>query len=349
MVVRFCTQSGYCPRCHKRVRSRHPDQLSEATGAAGVSVGPRAKALAAELKHRLGIPYRKITDLYRTAFGLEVTASGLCQADGRLAEKAQPIYQQLVEAVRCAAAVHVDETGWRIGVLSSWLWVFTSQHITVYIIDQRRSHEVVVEILGRKFAGVLVSDCFLAYDHKELRWWLKQKCFAHFLKELRKLEGEKSRGAVRFPRALAGVLREALALREERSSLDASTFRAKVQEVEGKLDTLIAASRKFSDADNARFAKRLRKQRPHLLRFLEMAGVEATNNRAERALRPAVIVRKTGGCNKTAAGARTHAVLSSLLVTLQQQGREVLEYLPAVLTAQGQPPKLLATQAFDTS
>lgn len=349
VLTRFRTESGYCPCCRKRVRSRHPQQVSSATGAAGVSVGPRAKALAADLKHRLGIPYGKIADLFETAFGLDVTAGGLCQADERLAAKAEPIYQELVEAIRQAAVVHADETGWRIGVLSAWLWVFTNQTLTVYTIDERRSHEVAVEILGRKFPGVLVADCFRAYDHQALAAWLQQKCFAHFLRELSKLAREKTRGAVRFPRELAALLREALALREEQPKLEAATFTAKVQRLKAELDALIAEKRRFTDPDNARFAKRLRKQRRHLLRFLQIEGVEATNNRAERALRPAVIVRKTGGCNKTARGARTHAVLASVLQTLKQRRGGALDYLASVLTAPGEPPKLLSPPVFDTS
>lgn len=349
VIKRFVTESGYCPRCCRRVRSRHPEQVSEATGAACVSLGPRAKALAVDLKHRLGIPYRKIADLFQTAFGLEVTASGLCQADERLAERAEPVYRELVEAIRCSAAVYADETGWRMGVLSAWLWVFTSQRITVYTIQERRSHEVVVEVLGRRFLGVLVSDCFLAYDHQALSDWLKQKCLAHLLRDLSKLEREKTRGAVRFARELLAVLREALALREQQPALEPTTFEAQQAELEAKLDALISPQRQLTDPDNARLAKRLRKQRKHLLRFLEVKGVEATNNRAERALRPAVIVRKTGGCNKTARGARTHAVLASLLVTLKQQGREVLDYLGSVLTAPAEPPKLLAAPEFDSS
>jgi transposase len=342
VITRFRTESGYCPRCRKRVRSRHPRQGSSATGAAGVSLGPRARALAADLKHRLGIPYRKIADLLETAFGVEVTAGGLCQADERLAEKAEPVYQELVEAIREAAVVHADETGWRIGVLSAWLWVFTNQTLTVYTIDKHRSHEVVVEILGRAFAGVLVADCFVAYDHQALADWLQQKCFAHFLREFSRLAREKRRGAVRFPRQVAALLREALRLREERTELDRATFEARCEELEAKLDALIAPTRRFTDPDNARLAKRLRKQRPYLLTFLRVEGVEATNNRAERALRPAVIVRKTGGCNKTERGARTHAVLASLLVTLKQQGREALDYLASILTATAEPPRLLA-------
>jgi len=208
---------------------------------------------------------------------------------------------------------------------------------------------VVVEILGRQFAGVLVADCFLAYDHQALAEWLQQKGFAHFLRELAKLAREKTRGTVRFPRERAQVLREALALRDEQPKLEAATFAAKVQQLEAKLEALIAEGRRFTDPDNARLAKRLRKQRRHLLRFLPVEGVEATNNRAERALRPAVMVRKTGGCNKTHRGARTHAVLASVLETLKQQGREAVDYLASVLTAPGEPPKLFSPPVFDTS
>lgn len=309
-----------------------------------MSLGPRAKALATDLKHRLGIPYRKIADLFQTAFGLKVSAGGLCQANEWLAERAEPVYGELVEAIRRCAAVNTDETGWRIGVLSAWLWVFTSRTITVYTIDERRSHEVVVEVLGKEFRGVLISDCFAAYDHRALSQWLKQKCFAHFLKELAKLEREKKGGAVRFPRELLAVLREALELGEERAKPDRETFTARRRQLEAKLDALIAEGRRFSDPDNARLAKRLRKQREHLFTFLEMEGVEATNNRAERALRPAVVVRKMGGCNRTARGARTHAVLASLLVTAKQQGRDPLDYLVEVLTARDKLPSLLQQQ-----
>ena len=114
---------------------------------------------------------------------------------------AKPMYRELVEAIRQSAAVYADGTGWRIGVLSAWLWVFTSQRVTVYTTGDR-SHEVVVDILGRRFRGVLVSDCFTAYDAQALEGWLKRKCFAHILREGSRLEREKTRGAVRFPREL---------------------------------------------------------------------------------------------------------------------------------------------------
>jgi transposase len=144
---------------------------------------------------------------------------------------------------------------------------------------------------------------------------------------------------VRFPRELLAVLREAQKLREERGKLTPEAFAARRRELEERLDALIAEGRRFSDPDNARLAKRLRKQRKHLLTFLDVEGVEPTNNRAERALRPAVVVRKTGGCNRTARGARTHAVLASLLATAKQHGRNPVEYLVELkLSGEGRVP-----------
>jgi len=110
------------------------------------------------------------------AWGLEVTASGLCQADERLAEKAEPVYQELVEALRDSVAVHADETGWRVGGQGAGLWVFTGPRGTVYTINGRRSHEVVVEVLGPEFSGVWVTDCFRAYDHRGSRSVLPISC-----------------------------------------------------------------------------------------------------------------------------------------------------------------------------
>ncbi len=114
-----------------------------------------------------------------------------------------------------------------------------------------------------------------------------------------------------------------------------------------ELDRLIDVRRRFTDPDNARLAKRLRKQRRHLFTFLDPGheALEATNNRAERMLRPAVITRKTGGCNRSRTGARAHEVMASVLVTLRQQGRDVLGYLAAALLSPGLPPRLLAAPA----
>jgi hypothetical protein len=117
-------------------------------------------------------------------------------------------------------------------------------------IDRRWSHEV-VEVLGPGFSGVRVTDCFRAYDHRG-----EQKCFAHLLRELGRLQREKKRGT-----ELAGLLREALALREEKGRREPAGFEARLQELEAKLSARMAEKRRFTDRDHARWARRLRKRR----------------------------------------------------------------------------------------
>ncbi len=158
VLSRFVSESGYCPRCRRRFRSRHPDQISDATGAAGVIIGPRAKALASDMKHHLGLSYAKVSEFFNVAFGLAVGRSGLFRADMRLATRASPVHDELIGIVRNLPQVHVDETGWRIGTLSAWLWVFCGQGVTVYTIRTSRGHEVVLDILGREFRGHLTTD-----------------------------------------------------------------------------------------------------------------------------------------------------------------------------------------------
>jgi transposase len=349
IVTRYVTHSGQCARCGRRVRSRHPEQISDATGAAGVVIGPRAKALAADLKHRLGVPYAKVAEVLQVGFGLPVSRGGLCQADARLAQQARPVYDELIDLIRQSAVAHADETSWHIGALSAWLWVFTNRDLTVYTIASGRGHEVVLQMLGEAFAGVLVSDCFTAYDHRALAAWLKQKCIGHLLKDLSELNESKTAGAVRFARDVTAMLRAALTLRDQKPTLAPADFAAQAAQLEAQLDALIDTRRQLTDADNLRFAKRLRKHRPHLLRFLYVNGLDATNNQAERMLRPAVITRKTGGCNRTEGGAQTHSILASVLTTCRQQGFSILDALVKIQRRVGRTLKALAPPLLDTS
>jgi transposase len=342
IITRYVTYSGYCVDCHKRVHSQHPGQISQASGVAGVLVGPRAKAMAADLKHRLGGSYGKVSEALNDAFGLQVSRSGWCQADQRLAKTALPVYQKLIEVARCSSKIHADETGWRIGILSAWLWVFTNKEITVYVIRDNRSSDVVVEILGEKFKGILVSDCFVAYDDKRLVAWLKQKCLSHLLKDLKIMEESKTGRAVQFAQQMTAVLQAALSLKKENPNLDVAVSTQRAQALEAQLDALISKRRNLKDRDNVRFARRKRKNRPHLLRFLYVDGLDATNNLAERQLRPGVIIRKTNGCNRSKGGAETHSILTSVMVTCRQHSIPILDYIVGLQRFGETPPPLVA-------
>ena len=310
-------QRGWCPRCRKMVRSRHPQQTSTATGAAGSQLGPRAVALAADLKHRLGLSFRKVADLFQTHFGVTVTPGALAQANQRLARRAEPVYQDLQACIRASPAVNADETGWRIGAQSAWLWVFATRRVTLYTIRFSRGHGVVEDILGETFPGTLISDGLPTYDPVRAR--RKQQCLAHLLKRCRQIEAIKTRGAVWFPRTVARLLREAIALASRRAAMHPHGFAVARGRLNAAMDRMLYYH--LTDPDNERLAAHLFKHRDHLFTFLEEDAVDPTNNLAERQLRPAVIARKLSAGNRTERGAWTHAILASLAATCQQQGQ----------------------------
>ena len=108
IITRFVTYSGYCVSCHRGCDSRHPDQTSDAIGAAGFLVGPRPKPCYRP-QYRLGIPYGKVSEVLNDAFGLPVSRSGWCKADQKLSETARPVYEKLIEFVRLCCVVHADD------------------------------------------------------------------------------------------------------------------------------------------------------------------------------------------------------------------------------------------------
>lgn len=326
VVTQFNVHIGHCEQCHRRLQGRHPQQTSDALGAAAVQVGPHTVGLVAEMKHELGVSYGKAACLLGSAFGLTVNRSTLVRADGRLATKLKPTYQRLIVRLRQSEVAHADETGWKIGGRNAWLWVFTNESVSVYVIDPHRGHEVVEQILGDEFAGVLGCDCFLAYDPLDYR---QSKCAGHLLRRCHTLSESKSGRAVRFSQQVARLLRGAIALKARRATMSEHGYAVACGRLEAAMDRLLAGN--YTDSDNARLAKLLRKQRQRLFTFLYVEAVAPTNNIAERDLRPSVIIRKTNGCNRSETGAQTHSVITSVLRTCRKHGHDFITTIKTVL------------------
>lgn len=327
IVTQFNIEAGTCPCCREVRQGRHPEQTSDATGAAGNTLGPVVLTMAAELKHRLGVPYRKICDFFTTYCGLKVCPAALVRAEQRLADLARPTHDLLIEALRQAHVVHGDETGWRIGALSAWLWVFSSKDVTIYAIhtgEGARGHEVPEAMLGPDFDGFLIVDGFAAYDVLEVA---KGRCNAHLLRRCKELTEVVAAKEKDHLETLIQLLQDAMALAQRREELTFSGYARRVQEVENRLDDWLEANlrrHKLSPELN-RLDNHIRNHRGEWLIFLHDPEVPPTNNHAEQMLRPAVITRKVGGCNKTLWGALVHSVLASLMVTCKRQGKRFLD------------------------
>src|SRR6202048_2464931 len=313
-VTRLTTYQATCVQCGQGVRSEHPLQMSLAIGAAGVHLGPRALALAADLNKAKGLSMRKTCAVLRDCFGLQLSSGGLSQALDRLAAKVKSQYDALAIELRRAPVLHSDETSWWVAGPGWWLWVFTTQLLTFYVVAQSRGRELLSDILGKDFGGILVSDCLAIYDDATA---LQQKCYAHHHKAIREAKALHPHQGEGFLCELEAMLRDGVALQQHKALLNLETFRDLRQGLEHKAVLLLESSR--SEPNEEAVRKRLNKQRDHLFTFLDHDGVDATNNLAERQLRPAVIARKSACGNKPQKRARTWQILTSLAATCAQR------------------------------
>jgi len=316
-VIKLVTEEADCACCRKAVRSSHPMQVSLAEGAAGVQLGPRALGLAAQLNKQHGLTMRKTCAVLREMFQLRLSPGGLSQALARMADKLEPSYENLLAQLRAGPCVHSDETSWWVGGPGYWLWVFASQSRTAYRVAKSRGRDLLLEVLGPEFAGVLVSDCLATYDDFNPR---QQKCYSHHLKAIKQAdEGHPSA----WLESVRWLLKEAMALKTQ--ALDPAEKARCRAELEIRARGLLASPRPTNLEEKVR--RRLEKQQDHLFTFLDVEEVEATNNLAERQLRPAVIARKLSCGNKTPKGARTWEILASLAATCAQRSESFAQLI----------------------
>ena len=127
-------------------------------------IGSRALLTAAQLKHELGVPYRKTASVLKRLCGLSVTVGALVQQMSDLAGWLKPEYEAIQSAIRQSSSVNVDETGWRLDGKSCWLWAFTNNSFTIYEVNPSRGHQVVLQQLGEDYAGTIISDFYTAYN-----------------------------------------------------------------------------------------------------------------------------------------------------------------------------------------
>ncbi len=216
VTTEFILHYGKCSACGREAVGRHPRQTSQAFRVGNVQLGPNVLGLAAWLNKVGGLSYGKIAALLKELAGLSVSRSALCRALLRMSKKLEPLYEELKAKIRSSPVVYPDETGWREGGYSVWLWVFTNRSETVYSIQPGRGYAEASEVLGEGFVGVLVADGWAPYQKFEEA--THQTCLAHLLRRCEELLEKATGGAVRFPRAVKEILQAALEARDQRDA-----------------------------------------------------------------------------------------------------------------------------------
>jgi transposase len=340
VVKCYHTRSGWCPCCRKRVESRALEQPPAASIPHGqLGLNALATAMVLRIAHRL--PFRQITAVFADLPELSVSPGAIARQVQRVAGWFDQDYEKLMLQLRCAPIVHADETGWRVDGKNGQLWTVTSPSHTLYHVDKSREGKVIESLLGKAFGGTLVSDFYSAYLKMDCK---KQKCLAHLLRELKE-SAEKSEAFARgsFYVDCKRLLKRMLRLKQQWEKLEDDPYDRRGRRLEATLRQLAGGT--YEEPNARRIAKRLLKYQGELTAFLWNKDLDATNNAAERALRPAVVARKISGGSRSKNGANAWATLASLMRTASQQNRNLMDTIRSMLIAawsSKRPPTLPA-------
>ena len=336
-VTQFNVQVGYCPCCEDRVQGVHPEQTSQSLGAANHSLGPRLLGTAADMKYRLGIPFRKIADFFEQSFGVTCAASTLCRGTARLAIRTDGLLELLKIQIAGRKVVHADETGWWLGGKSKYLHVFGVDDIVIFQVGGR-GNDIALNVLGPDFQGFVACDGYVGYDI-----FSTARCNAHPIRRVRDLLAGKLADQPAL-QAIQKHLQDGLALCDRRDELTPIGYQRLVTVHKANVHDWIEANSENEDEAIGRLARHLGKYENEFLLYLDDPDIPRTNNFAEGLLRFAVILRKVGCCNRTERGARTFETLGSLLATFRRRGLGFIDWVVDFMTGAGPkyvPPDLL--------
>lgn len=265
-------------------------------------------------------------------FGCAISAATVEAICKRTSAMLTGAYDELAEQVREQPVVHADETGWRWPGQRRWAWLAATREIAVYRLASSRAAKVAKDILGEDFAGVLVSDRYGGYS------WLdpgqRQACWAHLSRDFQALADRGGRIA-KLGRALKKTASEILEIhrRHEAEGRLVAWHEPELLDLHHRLMDLLEQGARMHDEKTSRFCDGLLDLWPALWNFTETAGVDPTNNRAERALRFAVLLRKRSGGTRTDHGDRYIERLLTVRETCRLQSRSLHDYLLVAITA----------------
>jgi len=310
--------------------------------------GPRTQATVAYLAGRLGISQRDVADLLHTLFHLEVSLGSVAALEQQVSAAVAAPVAQAQAFVQHQAVVNADETGWREGTQRRWLWTAVTPLVSVFMLLTTRGRAGAQTLLGATFAGIVGSDRWGGYT------WIdpthRQLCWAHLVRDFAAFV-ERGGEPARVGQALLDVSAQIFALwhRVRDGTLARSAFVREMEPVQAQVVALLEEGTALEHAKTRRACHNILKLTPALWTFVTMEGVEPTNNAAERALHRAVIWRRRSFGTQSAAGSRFAERLLTVVTTLRQQERDVLDYLTVACTAAlcGQPAPSLLPAAPD--
>ncbi|HEY5871084.1 MAG TPA: IS66 family transposase [Candidatus Tectomicrobia bacterium] len=326
-----------CPECGETTRAPWPKGVPSGT------YGPRVHATVALFSGSYRLSKRTTMQAMEELFGVPMSVGTISQSEKTTTEVLAEPVEDARGYVQEQSVAHLDETSWRQAGKRTWLWVAVTSWVTVFVVRLSRGGRVARELLGEKFNGILVTDRYSGYHWYPVRW--RQLCWSHLLRDFEAIRG---RGGT--SEAIGDALLEQAHQmftgwhRVREGTLARSTFRSYMTPLRREMERLLEVGSQCGVAKTEGTCRELLKRRQALWTFVQVEGVEPTNNTAERSIRPGVQWRKGSFGTQSEAGSRFVESMLTVVATLKQQNRPVLDYLTAAHEAalRGEPaPSLL--------
>jgi transposase len=308
--------------------------------------GPRLQAALALCTGAYRLSKRMVEALCADLLNVPLSLGSICRLEQETAAATEPVVRELRAEIKKQSA-NMDETSWRQQGRRAWLWVAVAACVTVFHIARSRSGAVARQLLGPGFHWVLTSDRFSAYNWLALRY--RQVCWAHLKRDFQAMVDRRQGGAA-IGEELLCCAQDVFTwwYRVRDGTLQRSTFRQYISQLRSSFRQTLEEGRACACAQTAGTCRELLRLEPALWTFVRVEGIEPTNNAAERALRHAVLWRKSSYGTDSAAGSRFVANILSVVATCRQQERNVLDFLTRCCQAhlQGQAAPSLLPQAL---
>lgn len=329
----------WCPHCQSSYKAQPPQYVTQ-----GGLVGPRLTLLIAYLKGVCHASYSTVRLFLRDVVGLKISRGQLSKIIGKVSEALDGPYKELLEALPGQAILNIDETGYNDNGHRMWTWCFGAGLFTLFKIDPSRSADVLIEVLGQEFNGVLGCDYYSAYRRFMRELGLSvQFCLAHLIRDVKFLLKRPGAEVQAYGERLPVALKNLFGVIHEKEECSAVVFRISLELAQKKV--LLAASQGVpAERHCQNLARRFQKHGAAYFEFITTPGVEPTNNLAEQAIRFVVIDRHITQGTRSEGGQRWCERIWSVIASCAQQGRSVFDYLQAVIRARfygGEVPSLL--------
>lgn len=332
-VIHHRIYKGWCANCqqwHEAPVDLHEEVLGQGR------IGVRLTSLIALLRTVMRLPVRQIRDLLRILYGCEISVGEIVELLHRVGKHAEPVLAGIKAEIRASPAVQADETGWREDGENGYIWCACTPTLRYYEYHHSRAGEIVKDLMGPDFAGVLGSDFYAGYNSHQ---GVHQRCWVHYLRDIRTLKKKypDDERLQTWAKEVKAVYDDAVAWAEHGPDPSLSPHQqqqARVAQQHAFEQRLWALCQPFAHtlAFQHTLCERMERFLPEMFTFVAFPGVPAHNNLAERSVRPLVIARKISGGSRSPQGSDTRMGLASLFGTWLAQGLNPFRQCLAFLT-----------------